>query len=105
MWRQNLLFLCLIGGGVFALGAGLMPTPQHQSLTHFDASSYQTPDFLDIVRRVDASFRQSWTEQKLEPAPPAPDLTVARRLALGLMSTIPSLEEIRQFEHLPEAQR
>ncbi|HTU19172.1 MAG TPA: DUF1553 domain-containing protein, partial [Gemmataceae bacterium] len=35
----------------------------------------------------------------------APDLIVARRLALELMGTIPSLEEIRQLEYLPEDQR
>jgi hypothetical protein len=104
MWRQNVLFLGLIGGGVFTLGAGLMPAPQSQPVTRFDAGFYQAPDFVDIVRRVDASFRHAWTEQKLQPAP-APDLTVARRLTLGLASTIPSLEEIRQFESLPEDQR
>lgn len=105
MWRQNLLFFGLIGGGVFALGAGLMPAPPSQLLSHYDVRDYQAPDFVDIVRRVDASFRQVWAEQKLQPVPPAADLTVARRLALGLMSTIPSLEEIRQFEFLPEGQR
>ncbi len=105
MWRQNVVFLGVIGGGIFALGAGLMPAPQPQPLMRFDVSTYQSPDFVAIVRRVDDSSRQVWTEQRLQPAPPAPDLTIARRLALGLMSTIPSLEEIRQFEHLPEDQR
>lgn len=105
MWRRNLLFLGLIGGGVFALGAGLMPPPQPQPLTRFDISTYQVPDFTAIVRHVDASFHQTWTEEKVQPAPAASGLTVARRLALGLMCTIPSLEEIRQFERLPEDER
>jgi hypothetical protein len=105
MWRQNVLFLGLISGGVFALGAGLMPPPRPQMPTRFDASLYRAADFVGIVRRVDDSFRHAWTEQKVQPAPPAPDLAVARRLALGLASTIPSLEEIRQFESLPEVQR
>ena len=73
MWRQNVLFLGLIGSGVFALGAGLMPPAQPQLLTRFDAGFYQAPDFVDIVRRVDASFRHSWIKQTLQPAPPAPD--------------------------------
>jgi hypothetical protein len=105
MWRRDLLFLGLSGGGFFALGAGLMPPRQPQPLTRFDASAYQAPDFIAIVRRIDASFRHAWSEQKLRSAPPAPDLTAARRLALGLMGTISSLEEIRQFEYLPEDQR
>jgi len=105
MWRRNLLFLSLIGGGIFALGAGLMPPRQPKPLTRFDASAYQAPDFAAVVQRVNVSFRHAWSEEKLRLAPSAPDLTVARRLALGLMGTIPSLEEIRQFEYLPEDQR
>ncbi len=105
MWRRNLLFLGLIGGGVFALGAGLMPPRQPKPLTRFDASAYLSPDFVAIVQGVDDSFRRAWSEQKLRPAPPAADLTVARRLALALTGTIPSLEEIRQFEYLPSEQR
>jgi hypothetical protein len=105
MWRRNLLFLGLIVGGVFALGAGLMPPRHPEPQTRFDASAYQAPDFVTVVQRVDASFRQAWTEQKLQAAPPASDLAVARRLALGLIATIPSLEEIRQFESLPDEQQ
>jgi hypothetical protein len=105
MWRRNLLFLGLLGGGIVALGAGLMPPRQPKPLTRFDARAYQAPDVVAVVRRVDASFRHAWTEQKLQLAPTATDLLVARRLALGLMGTIPSLEEIRQFEYLPEDQR
>jgi hypothetical protein len=105
MWRRNLLFLGLLGGGIFALGAGLMPPPRPKPLTRFDASAYEAPDFRAAVGRVNISFRHTWTEQGLKTAEPAPDLAVARRLALGLMGTIPSLEEIRQFEYLPPEQR
>jgi hypothetical protein len=105
MWRRNLFFLGLIVGGVFALGAGLMPPRQPKPLTRFDASAYRERDFVAVVKRVDASFRHAWTEQQLQPASVAADLTIARRLALGLIGSIPSLEEIRQFEYLPEDQR
>jgi hypothetical protein len=105
MWRRNLLFFGLLAGGVFALGAGLMPPPRPKPLTRFDASAYQAPEFRAVVENVDASFRRQWTEQGLRPAAPAPDLAVARRAALGLMGTIPSLEEIRQLEYLPPEQR
>ena len=82
-----------------------MPPRQPKPLTRFDASAYQVPGFVAVVQRVNVSFRHTWSEEKLRPAPPAPDPIVARRLALGLMGTIPSLEEIRQFEYLPEDQR
>src|SRR6185312_3464697 len=105
MWRRNLLFFGLLGSGVLALGAGLMPPQRPKPLTRFDASTYQTADFRAVVQSIDDSFRQQWTEQKVHPAAPAPELAVARRAALGLMGTIPSLEEVRQLEYLPPEER
>jgi hypothetical protein len=105
MWLRNLLFLGLVGGAVTAFGAGLLPPRLPKPLANFDASAYHDPEFRAVVKRVDAAFRQEWDKDKLRAAPPAPTLTVARRLALGLMSTIPSLQEVRQIEALPEEQR
>jgi len=39
-----------------------------------------------------------WNDEPLPPARPADDLQVLRRLSLALHGTVPSLEEIRQFE-------
>jgi hypothetical protein len=105
MWQRNLLFLSLVGGGVVALGANLLPPREPNPLTAYDASAYQADEFRAAVARVDESFRQQWAKQKARPAPPAPDLAVARRLALGLMGTVPSLEEVRQLEALPAEER
>ena len=105
MWKRNLLFLGLVGGGILTLGANLMPPREPKLVTHYDASAYQTADFLDAVAKIDASFQRQWSVQKTQPAPTAPDLAVARRLALGLMGTVPSLEEVRQLERLPAGER
>jgi len=56
--------------------------------------------FADTLRQVDLFFEQQWAEKELVPAHPADDLTVMRRLSLALHGTIPSLEEIREFESL-----
>jgi hypothetical protein len=104
MWR-DLLFIGLVGGGLVALGANLMPPREPAPLTSYDAGAFAAEDFRGVVNRVDASFRQHWAEQEMTPAHAAPDLVVARRLALGLMGTIPSLEETRQFECLPGDER
>jgi hypothetical protein len=104
MWKRDLLFLALLGGAA-ALGARLMPPSEPRPLTRYDGSAYQADDFRAAVARIDESFRNDWVSRNLEPAGPATDLAVARRLALGLMGTTPSLEEIRQFEWLPLSER
>jgi hypothetical protein len=105
MWKRDLLFLGLIGVALVTLGANLLPPAPAQPVTSYDASAYQAADFQEVAASVNASFRQQWAEQSLRPNPPAPDLAVARRLALGLVGTVPSLEEIRQLEQLPPEQR
>ncbi|MSR56228.1 MAG: DUF1549 domain-containing protein [Planctomycetaceae bacterium] len=55
-------------------------------------------DLAQPVQRINAAFERRWRDAAIEPAQPAPDLQVLRRLTLALLGTIPSLEEIRQFE-------
>jgi len=57
------------------------------------------------IRLVDEEFERRWAEQGLEPAPEADLLTLARRLGLALVGSIPSLEEVRRLEALPEEGR
>jgi hypothetical protein len=104
MRLRNLLLFGLVGGAVAALGANLLPRDP-RPLTRYDAAAYRAPDFRAAVDAIDASFVGQWDARGLRPAPAAPDLAVARRLALGLMGTIPSLEEVRQFERLPAGER
>lgn len=105
MWMRNLLFLGLVVGGGTALMASLLPPRHVKARTSYDSTAYQKNDFLETINRVDNSFRQLWTTENVRPALIAEDLTIARRLSLGLTGTIPSLEEIRQFESLPPGER
>jgi hypothetical protein len=105
MWLRNILFLGLLGGGVYALGANLLPPRDPVALTNYDAVAYRDSDFLASIGRVDHSFQEQWSSENLNPAPAATDLAVARRLALALVGSVPSLEEIRQFEALPAGER
>jgi hypothetical protein len=104
-WARNLLFLAVVGGGLFALAVNILPPRKPDQITRYEAGEYREPEFRAAVGHVDAAFRQQWASEGLTPADPAPDLIPARRLALGLMGTIPSLEEVRQFEALPPDQR
>ena len=105
MWAKNLLFLGLIAGGAVTLGVNLLPPRHVKPRTSYDPAAYKQPDFLDTVRHVDQSFQETWTTENVTPAKPADELTIARRLSLGLVGTVPSLEEVRQFEQLPAGER
>lgn len=105
MSTRDLLFLSLLAAGAAALGASLMP----ERLTDRPRDDSETrpvePDPAETVGKVDRAFRELWEAEGIKPTLPAPDLLVARRLSLGLTGTIPSLEEIRGFERLPEGDR
>jgi hypothetical protein len=72
-----------------------------------DARSAVHPaaDIADVVSGVDRYFDSAWKEGGRSPAQPAEDLQVLRRLTLALCGTIPSLEEIREFESNPAPDR
>jgi hypothetical protein len=105
---RDLLFIGLVGGGLLAVGASLMPP-------HLAKKSIIRPELNEenaSLQQASAGVDQSIRKQNSTPSPLAPhplpltpDLQVCRRLALGLMGTVPSLEEIRQLESLPQEQR
>jgi hypothetical protein len=108
MWRRNLLFIGLIVAGILALRASLFPLKAARlpAKTLNQAATVPQPTDIDaIVNEVNGVFRKQWAEQKLQAAPPASEWAIIRRISLALTGTIPSLEEIRQLESLPEGQR
>ncbi|MEX2111753.1 MAG: DUF1549 domain-containing protein, partial [Pirellulales bacterium] len=66
---------------------------------------FDAPSILPTVARVNEAFRAAWRAAGVTPAAPADELAIARRISLGLTGTIPSLEEIRQFEAWPQGER
>lgn len=105
MWLRSLVFLGLCGLGLAAVAASLAPLPLPEARARPDAGPPPDADFLRTVAAVDAAFRAEWQSAGLEPAAPADELLIARRLALGLAGTIPSLEEIRLLEARPPGER
>jgi hypothetical protein len=98
MWPRNLLFIGVVGAGLVALAAALYPPGLPNRLRHADPSATQAADFRAAVSRIDRAFERQWQGHALTPAPAASELTILRRLSLALTGSIPSLEEIRQFE-------
>jgi uncharacterized protein DUF1549/uncharacterized protein DUF1553 len=105
VWARNWLFLTLCASGVAMLGASLSPEPKPLPKKDLYVAQMSTADFRATVARVDEAFRRQWNELGIEPAPRAEDLLIARRLALSLMGTSPSLEEIRVLEATPPEDR
>jgi hypothetical protein len=117
MWAKNALFIavCLVGAGAVAnslLRQGRIGRPDSFEPGRFEvtsASSSGPGDAGDSYRvtldRLNAEFRAHWQETGLAVAPQADDLTLARRLSLSLVGTVPSLEEIRALEAFAHEER
>ncbi len=104
-WLRNLVFIGLCLCGLVALAAYLLPKNQIDDPQTFDKNRRAKGDFGTVVDEVNSEFAQHWQASQVTAAPRADDLTIARRLSLGLTGTVPSLEEIRAFEAQPQSQR
>lgn len=106
MRGRDAAFLAFLAAGACALGTTVFAPkvgPLESLATAKNAAN--ASDLRDVISQIDAAFRRSWNQVGLQPAPPAHDLAVMRRVSLGLMGSIPSLEEIRRFESTPRERR
>ncbi|TWT30746.1 DUF1549 domain-containing protein [Blastopirellula retiformator] len=106
-WLRNLFFIGICGVMVSAVVGGLVipqRPPQVAEIAH-PLGPVERNDIQAVADRVDLQFEQTWADAGLQPAPTADDLTLIRRISLGLTGTVPSLEEIRVFESRPEEER
>jgi hypothetical protein len=105
MWVRNLLFvsLCLIA--LAGLAASLLHFDRQETPAGFEADRYEQDSYRHVIEQVNAEWREHWVKAEVQSAPRADDLTIARRLALSLSGTVPSLEEIRRLEELPSEER
>ena len=105
VWQRNLLFavICLAGAG--AVVSDLLQSDTMNSPRDHEPRKFQNASFEATVQVVDNQFEANWARARLEPMQPADELTLVRRLSLGLPGTIPSLEEIRELEKQPEGTR
>ncbi|QDU11751.1 DUF1549 domain-containing protein [Gimesia aquarii] len=56
--------------------------------------------FQNTVKQVDQFFEDQWSESNISASKSTDDLNQIRRLSLALHGTVPSLEEIREFEQM-----
>jgi len=105
MGRRDVLLWSVVGLAGLALAANLLRRERIVEPASYVPVAERPADFQQLVDRVNAEFQAAWREQQLETAPRADHLTLARRLSLGLTGTIPSLEELRRLEKVPEPER
>ena len=103
MWKRNLLFWSVVLLGLTALAASLSSNPRRFADGRTDhAEGDETAptgnDWQPAVDALNKIFAEDWQRRGVQPTPVANQLAVARRLALALMGTAPSLEEIRFLE-------
>jgi hypothetical protein len=105
MWARNAFFIGLLAAGLVGLRASLFTLPAPPRPADVDSAAPTDDEFKAVVARVNAAFREDWAKKELQPAERASDLAIARRLALALTGSAPSLQEVRQLERIPADQR
>ena len=104
-WVKNSLFIALAIVGLAALTGTILVGDPRPKAGEYRPVREEDREFQQVVAQVNNEFKSDWAKHKLTPAPRTDDLTIARRLSLGLTGTIPSLEEIRAFENRDESER
>tara|TARA_R110002096_G_scaffold173997_9_gene349632 strand:+ start:5958 stop:7625 length:1668 start_codon:yes stop_codon:yes gene_type:complete len=104
-WRSNLGFLVLIVLGVVVMLGTIWEPRTVQPPESFDPQSRGDASIQATAGKVDQAIAQTWATAEVEPVSRADDLAIVRRLSLGLIGTIPSFEEIRAIEAVPESRR
>jgi hypothetical protein len=102
MLARNCLFVVVCLAGASLVGNTLL---RRQRVPQPKAPNAANDGFAGSLEKLNAEFQRCWQEKGLEAAPRADDLTIARRLSLALIGTVPSLEEIRTLEAVPAKER
>ena len=104
-WKKNLLLTTLLVAGMAFCVYWLLPTNRVPDPQSFDTQWRQRSDVAQLLEELDQEFSDAWQKQGLQATGRATSLEVCRRLSLGLIGSVPSLEEIRKLEQQPEGQR
>lgn len=105
VWLRNGVLLALAVAGALVLVERLWSPHPLPAAKPVRPAKRSADDIRPVVRAVDAAFQDDWTRRGLQPAEPVDSLTLARRLSIALAGTVPSLQEIRALETLPEGER
>jgi hypothetical protein len=117
MWAKNALFVAVCLGGAGAVANSLLRRDRIDRPDSFEPGRFATTpvsssakqpaanDWTATLDKLNGEFRDHWKKKGLQVAPRADDLTIARRMSLALVGTVPSLEEIRALEAVQPEER
>lgn len=96
-WKAVCLPLCVV-----ALVITLVTWASSSPINHSSKAPEITEGspFENTVKQVDQFFENQWSENDISASEFSDDLNQLRRLSLALHGTVPSLEEIREFERM-----
>lgn len=100
---RHVLMIGVVAAGLLLIGSNVAKRRLEIELD--TQIQHEMAESLSVSQNVDAQFERVWRERGLQPAQPANNLLVARRLALSLTGTVPSLQEIRALESVAEDQQ
>ena len=81
-------------------------SPNSQSPNAKSDKGPVVPDYgLPQVAEINKHIRQVWTDNNMQPSPPATDGEWCRRVYLDVLGRIPSVQELREFVNSKEADK
>ncbi len=101
---KTLLMLTVLTGGLTVVGATLRGRPVIRA-PQDSRAAYRAADFQTTLASLNSNLATMAQEAELATAPPAESLTVVRRVALALIGSGASFEEIRAIQAVPESDR
>lgn len=104
-WFRNVVFFGVCLAAMLAVVVGMLRPPRLVAPQNPAPAMIASDGFSSTVAKVDEAFEAHWRHSAVSPVEPAPSLAIIRRLSLALTGTIPSLEEIRALESVPEGER
>ncbi len=104
-WYRDVFLLVTSFVALGSLVWFLAESQQVESPETFHPNSQESTSIREVAESVDRSFQDQWRQAGIQSAARADDLTILRRMALGLAGTVPSVEEIRALQKVPSDRR
>ncbi|HMO13621.1 MAG TPA: DUF1553 domain-containing protein [Pirellulaceae bacterium] len=102
---KYLFFWTVFSVGLCAVVYSLWPQPRVSVPRTYRSNWYHQPKIAALITAIDKEYADRWENEGLSCADEVDTFRVIRRISLGLIGTIPSLEELRVLEKLPREQQ